>query len=59
MMNELHIPEQDIGGFLYHLADLETLQQLSENKERNQLEFWIVDQWMQYKKLMGKDKGSS
>lgn len=55
MMNALNIPEQDIGGFLYHLADLEALQQLSENNERNQLEFWIVDQWMQYEKLLRED----
>lgn len=55
MMNELNIPEQDIGGFLYHLADLEALQSLREDNERNQLEFWIVDQWMQYKKLIKED----
>ena len=49
MCNEANIPEDDIGGFLYYLADQESLQGLIDQKQEGQLKFFILEWWAKYK----------
>lgn len=52
MIKDLDVPETAISGFLYHLIEQENLQDLIDQKQADQLKFFIVDQWVQYEKLL-------